>query len=73
MVTVEFLGPIEKEKTTYDINNLEALKNHLQQDEKIAPWLQNCAVAINDELVSSLQVKLNPGDRVSILPPVCGG
>jgi molybdopterin synthase sulfur carrier subunit len=36
-------------------------------------WLENCAVAVNDLLVSSRDVALKDGDRVVLLPPVCGG
>jgi molybdopterin synthase sulfur carrier subunit len=39
----------------------------------MAEWLKNSAVAVNDTLVSSLDVKLKDGDKVSLLPPVCGG
>jgi molybdopterin synthase sulfur carrier subunit len=35
--------------------------------------LENCAVAVNDKLVSSKNVALQSGDKVSLLPPVCGG
>lgn len=73
MVKVEFLGPIGKASQEYDVDSLAALSVILQADEEVAPWLQNSAVAINDTLVSSLEAALKDGDKVSLLPPVCGG
>ncbi|MCD6433379.1 MAG: MoaD/ThiS family protein [Sulfurimonas sp.] len=73
MVRVEFLGPIQKEPLELDITNLSQLADVLQQDETMTEWLQNSAVAINDTLTSSLNVELKDGDKVSLLPPVCGG
>ncbi|WP_321470031.1 MoaD/ThiS family protein [Halarcobacter sp.] len=73
MVKIEFLGPINKEAINLDIKNLNELSNILKNDIEISNWLQNCAVAINDTLVSSKDVDLKDGDRVSLLPPVCGG
>ena len=73
MVTVEFLGPIDKDPTQYDAQDLTQLKQMLQKDSTIEPWLKNCAVALNNELISDLEIKLNDGDKISILPPVCGG
>ena len=73
MIRVEFLGPIQKEPLELNITNLSQLADVLQQDEAMTEWLQNCAVAINDTLTSSLDVELKDGDKVSLLPPVCGG
>jgi molybdopterin synthase sulfur carrier subunit len=73
MVRVEFLGPIQKQPLELDITNLSELAEILQEDKEVAEWLQNCAVAINDTLVASLDVDLKDGDKVSLLPPVCGG
>ncbi|APW66471.1 MULTISPECIES: MoaD/ThiS family protein [Arcobacteraceae] len=73
MVKVEFLGPINKESMNLDISNLSQLSEVLKKDNEVATWLQTCAVAINDTLVSSKDVKLNSGDKISLLPPVCGG
>jgi molybdopterin synthase sulfur carrier subunit len=73
MVRVEFLGPIQKEPLDLDITNLNQLADILQKDEEISEWLKNSAVAINDTLVSSLDTELKDGDKVSLLPPVCGG
>lgn len=73
MVTVEFLGPIQKEPLKLDITNLNELAKILQSDKDMEQWLENSAVAINDTLVSSRDIELKDGDRVALLPPVCGG
>ncbi|MFA6137322.1 MAG: MoaD/ThiS family protein [Sulfurimonas sp.] len=73
MVRVEFLGPIQKAPLELEITNLSELAAVLQKDSEMSEWLKNCAVAVNDTLVSSLNVDLKDGDRVSLLPPVCGG
>jgi molybdopterin synthase sulfur carrier subunit len=73
MVKVEFLGPIGKESIEVDVKDLKELKDLLSKDEKIKKWLENSAVAINDKIVTSIEVELKDGDRVAILPPVCGG
>ena len=73
MVRVEFLGPINKEPLDLDISNLNELADILQKDEEVSEWLESCAVALNDTLLSSLESPLKDGDRVSLLPPVCGG
>lgn len=73
MIKVEFLGPIGKTPLKVDVQNLQELADLLKQDNEVASWLGNCAVAVNDKLVSSRDLKLNDGDKVSLLPPVCGG
>lgn len=73
MVKIEFLGPIQKEALELDITNLNDLAKILQQDEEMKEWLGNCAVAVNDTLVASLDTPLKDGDKVSLLSPVCGG
>lgn len=73
MVRVEFLGPIQKEPLELQITNLAQLADVLQKDEMMREWLTNCAVAVNDMLVGSLDFTLKDGDKVSLLPPVCGG
>ena len=73
MVRVEFLGPIQKEPLELDITNLNELAKILQDDKEMQEWLANSAVAVNDTLVSSLDCALKDGDKVSLLPPVCGG
>lgn len=73
MVRVEFLGPIGKEPFEVDVCNLDELSEILKVDSEVSNWLGNCAVAVNDRLVASKDCKLKDGDKVSLLPPVCGG
>jgi len=73
MVRVEFLGPIQKESLELEIENLNELAAVLQEDSELTEWLTNSAVAVNDTIVSSLDVTLKDGDKISLLPPVCGG
>jgi len=73
LVRVEFLGPIQKAPLELEITNLSELAEILQGDEEMRQWLENSAVAVNDVLVSSRDFALKDGDRVALLPPVCGG
>jgi len=73
MVTVEFLGPIGKAPLSLDITNLNQLTPILKEDESLSSWLKNSAVAINDMLVKDANAELKDGDKISLLPPVCGG
>ena len=73
MVKIEFLGPIGKEPILLDVKNLNDVSKELNKDENISIWLEKSAVALNDMIVNSLDIELKDGDRISILPPVCGG
>jgi len=73
MVRIEFLGPIQKESVELEASSLRDVADQLSHDEEIKIWLKTSAVAVNDTLVVSLDTPLEPGDRVSLLPPVCGG
>lgn len=73
MVRVEFLGPIQKAPLELEITNLNELAKILQEDIEMRQWLENSAVAVNDVLVGSRDFALKDGDRVALLPPVCGG
>lgn len=73
MVKIEFLGPINKDDMNLDIKNLSQLSEILKNDKEVSNWLDSCAVAINDSLISSKDIELKDGDKVSLLPPVCGG
>ncbi len=73
MVKVEFLGPINKEPLNVDIDSLDQLSEILKKDKDVSNWLDNSAVAVNDTLIQDRSIKLKDGDRVSLLPPVCGG
>ncbi|MCI2236035.1 MULTISPECIES: MoaD/ThiS family protein [Helicobacter] len=73
MIEVELLGPLGNQKFTSNAKDFYALKKELQQDSAIQNWLKDCAIALNDEIVQSLDTPLKDGDKVVILPPVCGG
>lgn len=73
MVTVEFLGPINKEAMKLEISTLNELSEILKNDAQVSTWLETCAVAINDTLICSKDIELKDGDKISLLPPVCGG
>ncbi|NPA66074.1 MAG: MoaD/ThiS family protein [Epsilonproteobacteria bacterium] len=73
MVIVEFLGPIPKERLELEIANLQELSDILAQDPTLKEWVECSAVAVNDTLVAQKDYPLQDGDKVSLLPPVCGG
>jgi molybdopterin synthase sulfur carrier subunit len=73
MIKVEFLGPIGKEPVEIEATTLAEVSAALKQDSDLAKWLEKCAVALNDTMVHDLDTPLKSGDRISILPPVCGG
>lgn len=74
MVRVEFLGPMSHiPPRELDVRDLGALKAALAGDKELEQWLPISAVAVNDVLVDSLSHPLQSGDKVVLLPPVCGG
>ena len=73
MVEIEFLGPIGRKSLHLNANSLQEVKAELQKDESLREWLANCAVAVNDKMIYDANFALKSGDRVSLLPPVCGG
>jgi len=73
MAKVEFLGPLNRETIEVDIKSLNDLKEMFKDDKELQEWLEICAVAVNDSLVCSLDTKVEDGDKISLLPPVCGG
>ncbi|EAJ1203192.1 MoaD/ThiS family protein [Campylobacter coli] len=73
MVKVEFLGPINKDNLELKVKNLKELKEILQKDESLKEWLELCAVSLNDEIIFDENTKLKDGDKIALLPPVCGG
>ena len=73
MVKVEFLGPINKATLSLEITNLKELKALLQKDESLKEWLELCAVSLNDEIIFDENTNLKDGDKIALLPPVCGG
>jgi len=73
MIKVEFLGPIGKAPVEMEANTLSEVSSKLKEDAVISEWLGKCAVALNDTMVKDLNTPLKDGDKISILPPVCGG
>jgi len=73
LVKVEFLGPIGVGDMELEADTLAQLGEKLQKMEELKPWLANSAIALNDTLVSDKNITLKNGDKISILPPVCGG
>ena len=73
MVKVEFLGPIGKAAVEMEAATLVDVSTQLKEDASLIQWLDKCAVAVNDTMVNDLTTVLKDGDKVSILPPVCGG
>lgn len=73
MAKVEFLGPLGRPSIDVNICNLQELKSLFQDDTELQEWLAICAVAVNDTLVCSLDTPIKPEDKISLLPPVCGG
>ncbi len=73
MVEIEFLGPIGVDSIKLDIKTLDELSIYMSNNEKLKKWAKNSAVAINDTIVTNANYELKDGDKVSILPPVCGG
>jgi len=73
MVRVDFLGPINIDSINLDISSLRELRDRLEEIKDLDGWLENSAVAVNNKIVTSLDIELKSGDVVSILPPVCGG
>ncbi len=73
MIKVEFLGPIGKAPMEMEASTLAEVSAQLKEDSSLIQWLDKCAVALNDTMVKDLATELKDGDRVSILPPVCGG
>jgi sulfur-carrier protein len=70
---VEFLGPINRPSIEVEIGNLQELKTFFKDDGELQEWLAICAVAVNDTLVCSLDIPIQKKDKISLLPPVCGG
>lgn len=73
MITIEFLGPINREPIEMEASNLNEVAIYLQKDKELEEWLKSCAVALNDNMIENLNTPLENGDKISLLPPVCGG
>lgn len=73
MVRVEFLGPIGRPPIELEATTLQEVAEFLKQDRSIVEWLPKCAIAINDSMVTGVDRPLKAGDKITLLPPVCGG
>ena len=73
MVSVEFLGPIQIDKKEFDVSSVRELKDELYKIPELEDWLISCAIAVNDKIINTLDTPLKDGDKVVLLPPVCGG
>lgn len=73
MVRIEFLGPINKPPLELEVKHLSELKKILQEDGELKEWLELCALSLNDELIFDSNISLKDGDKIALLPPVCGG
>ncbi|TLD96208.1 MoaD/ThiS family protein [Helicobacter jaachi] len=74
MISVEFLGPMSHfPAREVEASTLQELKDILSKDESLQSWLDISAVAVNDEIIKELSYPLHNGDKVLLLPPVCGG
>jgi len=73
VIKVEFLGPIDKAPLEMEATTLADVASKLKEDSALTQWLDKCAVALNDTMVNDLSTVLKDGDKISILPPVCGG
>ncbi len=73
MVRIEFLGPIAKTSIDIEASSLKDVALYLQQDSELSVWLDKLAIAVNDTMVCDLDHILKDGDKISLLPPVCGG
>ncbi|MDD6055349.1 MAG: MoaD/ThiS family protein [Helicobacter sp.] len=73
MIEVEFLGPLGNKSYKSEAKSLKELKEELQNIIELKEWLSECAIALNDKIICSLDVELKNGDKVVLLPPVCGG
>jgi len=73
MAKIEFLGPIKRPAINVEVNSLKELKEYFKDDEELKPWLKICAVSVNDKIICKEDTPLKKDDKVSLLPPVCGG
>ena len=73
MAKINFLGPLNRKSIEVDITSLNDLKEIFKDDKDLQEWLKICAVAVNDTMVNSLDMAIEENDKISLLPPVCGG
>ena len=73
MIEIDFLGPLGNKTYTSNATNLHVLKEELKAIPELQDWLKDCAIALNNEIISSLDTPIKEGDKIVLLPPVCGG
>ncbi len=73
MIEVEFLGPLGNKTFKSQAKDFHELKQELQVIPDLKDWLKDCAIALNNEIVTSLDIPIKKGDKIVLLPPVCGG
>ena len=73
MAKIEFLGPIGIDTMDINISSIKELSIVLNGIPEMKEWVNNSAVAVNNTIVSSLNITINEEDVITILPPVCGG
>ena len=73
MVIIEFLGPIKREALELDISTIKELSDFILKDDILSTWADSLAVGVNDEIITDINYQFKDGDRVTLLPPVCGG
>ena len=73
MVTIKFLGPINKDDLQVNIKSLLELKNIIKEFSELEDILSSSSVALNGVIISDLNTDVKDGDEIAILPPVCGG
>lgn len=73
MIEVEFLGPLGNKTYQSNAQDFYALKEELQAIPELKEWLKDCAIALNNTIITSLDTPLKAGDKIALLPPVCGG
>lgn len=73
MAKIEFLGPIGIDTMDIHVGSMKELSVLLNEIPQMQDWIDNSAVAINNTIVSSLDIAVKDEDIITILPPVCGG
>ena len=73
MAKIEFLGPIPIDTIDVNIKSMKELSILLNTIPEMQEWIDNSAVAVNNTIVSSLNIVVADEDVITILPPVCGG
>lgn len=73
MVQVDFMDPIQVSGLSLKVSSMVELKQELEKIPQLQEWLDISAVAVNDTICDDINLVLKEGDRVVILPPVCGG